>query len=161
LIPIPTPTPSTTPTTTPTATPTSTPTSTPTATPTATPTPTPTPTTTQTFGFEGDSQTWAQGWDDWPNPPWYHGTDDAHTGASSAKSDGTYWYDSATHQWVSNDGAFTCNPIDASGKSVIHVSFWYKIVNPLNGNLKLYYSGLENSDEYNPTFYPLGVTLGD
>lgn len=110
-------------------------------------------------GFEGDATTWAEGWNDWPNPPWYRGTDDAHSGSTSAKSDGLEWWEG----WIrhSNDGPFTCDPLDASDASVIHVSFWYKIVNPLDGDLRLYYSGLPNTNPYNPTFTYTGIVLGD
>ena len=126
-------TPTPTPSTSPNPSPSPTPTGGPIPTPTASPTPNPNE---HDFSFEGNSQTWDDGWDDWANPPWYRDGTVAHTGASSAKTDAN----------GNNDGPFTSDPINAQGATVIHVSFWYRAYLTENGDLTLWYSGVRNPD---------------
>jgi hypothetical protein len=59
-----------------------------------------------------------------------------------------------------NEGPFTCNPlVIPQGTQVIHVSFDYKVHFITTGSLRLYYSGLPNTNPNNPTFTNTGISL--
>ncbi len=99
-----------------------------------------------------DGTDWASGWNDSPNPPWYPTATEGKDGTptTAAKSD----------PLQNNEGAFTCNAlVIPAGTNVIHVSFDYKVHFITNGYLRLYYSGLPNEDQYDPTFTYTGLSL--
>jgi outer membrane biosynthesis protein TonB len=158
--PLPTSTPTTSPSQTPTSTPTTTPhpspsphpTQPPCTTPTPTPTTTPKPTTEHNSHFDEPSDNWNQGWDYWTHSPWKVATDKCYDIQQSVKSTS------------SNQGHFTCNPIDASDAKYITVTFKYMTHQTQPTNFHTRYSGSVTDDYCNVAWKTLGengANLGD
>jgi hypothetical protein len=99
-------------------------------------------------GFEGSGSSWDDNWDFWSNPPWGVGTDNYHTGTQSAKST------------QSNQGAFSCNKLDASNAKYVTVTFWYSTYNTQSSNLQIRYSGVQTDTYSEGMWTNLGVNLG-
>jgi hypothetical protein len=156
--PTPSPTPTSTPTTTPHPSPSPHPTQPPCPTPTPTTTPTPTPTTTpkpsteHNSHFDDNSEHWNHGWDYWTHSPWKVTTDKCYDIHQSVKSTS------------SNQGHFTCNPIDASDAKYITITFKYMTHQTQPTNFHARYSGSVTEDYCNVAWKTLGehgANLGD
>ena len=129
------------------------PTPTPTPTSSPTPTPTPTPTVVLNSSFDGSGTSWQNGWDNWANPPWSVATDYYYSAPQSVKATS------------SNEGPFSCNPIDATGAKYITVTFWFRInqyTNPTDFQAR--YGGTVTNNYGSVQWNYLGAdgsTLGD
>lgn len=97
-------------------------------------------------------QDWDESWDDWGNPPWHVAPGEGYGGTAAAKSNPT------------DDGPFTCDHLDASQATVIHITFKYKVYQTEANDLRVFYSYIQNPDSgsYSDDFYLLpNGNIGD
>jgi hypothetical protein len=84
-----------------------------------------------------DGTQWDSDWNEWGNPPWYAAPGQGYGGTTAAKSD----------PYSNNDGPFTCDHLDASGATTIHITFKYKVHQTNSANdLRVLYSGKQNAN---------------
>ncbi|MCL5876376.1 MAG: hypothetical protein M1540_01010 [Candidatus Bathyarchaeota archaeon] len=103
-------------------------------------------------GFD-DASNWALGWDTWANPPWTGTTDSTHVVSAPRSATSVR----------SNQGAFSSNPMDATGAKYITVSFEYMVYQTSSSDFQIRYSGT-TATEYMSDMWTIlganGATLG-
>jgi hypothetical protein len=95
-----------------------------------------------------DGSPWDEDWNEWGNPPWYRAIGQGYGGTTAAKSD----------PYENNDGPFTCDHLNASQATVIHITFKYKVHQTNQArDLNVSYSGVQNaySGPNSPDFHLL------
>jgi PKD repeat protein len=107
-----------------------------------------TPTVVLNSSFDGSGTSWQNGWDNWANPPWNVATDYYYSAPQSIKST------------QSNEGPFSCNPIDATGAKYITVTFEFMIYQTQSTQFQIRYSGVV-TNTYNNNNFILLASLGD
>jgi PKD repeat protein len=111
-----------------------------------------TPTVVLNSSFDGSGTSWQNGWDNWANPPWNVATDYYYSAPQSVKATS------------SNEGPFSCNPIDATGTKYITVTFEFMIYQTQPTNFQVRYGGTVTNNYNSVNWKTLGTNganLGD
>jgi hypothetical protein len=111
-----------------------------------------TPTVMLNSNFDGSGTSWQNGWNNWANPPWNVATDYYYSAPQSVKATS------------SNEGPFSCNPIDATGAKYITVTFEFMIYQTQPTNFQVRYGGTVTNNYNSVNWKTLGTNganLGD